>query len=498
MDLQQEEVDKASSGLEDPSVATTMQVPIVDEAVAAEDAEGPGEDGMDSDGTRRSEDISGRGSPDDWLMIGAVDAEMDLALEAAGIGASLVAQVNGEDPTQQQIPPHSDDGVEEGQDEKVNEYDEDKFGDLVVESSVPLPYAVVAQEEELEGASACTASFGDEVVVDEEDACKGQDTIARIDDLTRFDGAPPKPEPSSSPEACPALVEAVGEESADDSAALRARVEKLEAELAQRRSDVQTLEKHCVRVENRLQEAEAVVASALACLGLTRDRMTALAASTQDTLSRLAPHATVASHSDAKEDQDVSPPPSSAPWGGASVRIEEPPRLVLPAVMGDIDRAFAAVERSTSSALSELQGHVVAANEAVKVHAILPEATPIASGTEDVAAPDAERVPSHTLRNGDGNRDKGDRIAVRAFAEGDVVMFFPTPRGDYVAFNVGAPNYFLSEESKALIGMLTTSEATFLLLCCDLYLFCLDVLLEPNQVTTSTSKRCMCLDASCS
>lgn len=43
-------------------------------------------------------------------------------------------------------------------------------------------------------------------------------------------------------------------------------------------------------------------------------------------------------------------------------------------------------------------------------------------------------------------------IHFRRFSPGDVALFFPTPAGDYLAFNVGCPHHYLSEESKALIG----------------------------------------------
>ncbi|CAM9792009.1 unnamed protein product [Scytosiphon promiscuus] len=31
-------------------------------------------------------------------------------------------------------------------------------------------------------------------------------------------------------------------------------------------------------------------------------------------------------------------------------------------------------------------------------------------------------------------------------------MFFPTPDGNFLAFNVGCPGHFLSKESQALVG----------------------------------------------
>ena len=45
------------------------------------------------------------------------------------------------------------------------------------------------------------------------------------------------------------------------------------------------------------------------------------------------------------------------------------------------------------------------------------------------------------------------KISLSSFEENDLALFFPTPRGDYLAFNAGAPHHYLSAESKALIGM---------------------------------------------
>mmetsp|Transcript_9744 Transcript_9744/g.14695 ORF Transcript_9744/g.14695 Transcript_9744/m.14695 type:complete len:408 (+) Transcript_9744:156-1379(+) len=44
------------------------------------------------------------------------------------------------------------------------------------------------------------------------------------------------------------------------------------------------------------------------------------------------------------------------------------------------------------------------------------------------------------------------KISLCCFQENDLALFFPTPRGDFLAFNVGAPHHYLSAESKALIG----------------------------------------------
>jgi hypothetical protein len=44
------------------------------------------------------------------------------------------------------------------------------------------------------------------------------------------------------------------------------------------------------------------------------------------------------------------------------------------------------------------------------------------------------------------------KISLSSFEENDLALFFPTPKGDYLAFNCGAPHHYLSAESKALIG----------------------------------------------
>jgi chromosome segregation ATPase len=44
------------------------------------------------------------------------------------------------------------------------------------------------------------------------------------------------------------------------------------------------------------------------------------------------------------------------------------------------------------------------------------------------------------------------KISLRNFEPGDIAIFFPTPKGEYLAFNVDAPHHFLSVESKQLIG----------------------------------------------
>ncbi|CAM9204821.1 unnamed protein product [Ectocarpus sp. 13 AM-2016] len=43
-------------------------------------------------------------------------------------------------------------------------------------------------------------------------------------------------------------------------------------------------------------------------------------------------------------------------------------------------------------------------------------------------------------------------IAFTRFSVGQVAMFFPTPEGNFLAFNVGCPRHFLSKESQDLVG----------------------------------------------
>ncbi|CAM9895912.1 unnamed protein product, partial [Phaeothamnion confervicola] len=43
-------------------------------------------------------------------------------------------------------------------------------------------------------------------------------------------------------------------------------------------------------------------------------------------------------------------------------------------------------------------------------------------------------------------------IAFTSFKVGDIAIFFPIDSGDFLAFNVGAPHRYLSDESKALVG----------------------------------------------
>mmetsp|Transcript_38501 Transcript_38501/g.83942 ORF Transcript_38501/g.83942 Transcript_38501/m.83942 type:complete len:502 (-) Transcript_38501:108-1613(-) len=51
-----------------------------------------------------------------------------------------------------------------------------------------------------------------------------------------------------------------------------------------------------------------------------------------------------------------------------------------------------------------------------------------------------------------GASSRAPKISLSSFEENDIALFFPTPRGDYLAFNAGAPHHYLSAESKALIG----------------------------------------------
>ena len=48
--------------------------------------------------------------------------------------------------------------------------------------------------------------------------------------------------------------------------------------------------------------------------------------------------------------------------------------------------------------------------------------------------------------------DSSTRISLCNFSDGDTLIFFPTPSGDFLAFNVNTPHHYLINESKALIG----------------------------------------------
>jgi hypothetical protein len=67
----------------------------------------------------------------------------------------------------------------------------------------------------------------------------------------------------------------------------------------------------------------------------------------------------------------------------------------------------------------------------------------------EMMSPPTEDTP---LLQGNANVDNEMKISLRKFMPNDIAIFFPTPKGDYLAFNVGAPHHFLSAESKALIG----------------------------------------------
>lgn len=43
-------------------------------------------------------------------------------------------------------------------------------------------------------------------------------------------------------------------------------------------------------------------------------------------------------------------------------------------------------------------------------------------------------------------------LPLTRFLVGQVSMFFPTPEGNFLAFNVGCPGHFLSKESQELVG----------------------------------------------
>lgn len=44
------------------------------------------------------------------------------------------------------------------------------------------------------------------------------------------------------------------------------------------------------------------------------------------------------------------------------------------------------------------------------------------------------------------------KICLTTFQNNDIGLFFPTPKGDFLAFHLDSPHHYLSEESKSLIG----------------------------------------------
>jgi hypothetical protein len=59
--------------------------------------------------------------------------------------------------------------------------------------------------------------------------------------------------------------------------------------------------------------------------------------------------------------------------------------------------------------------------------------------------------------------DDNLKISLKNFQANDVALFFPTPKGEYLAFNIGAPHHYLSAESKALIGQDTHFKKLYVL-----------------------------------
>lgn len=115
----------------------------------------------------------------------------------------------------------------------------------------------------------------------------------------------------------------------------------------------------------------------------------------------------------------------------------------------------AANSRSLEDSLDSLKnGNVHAGVEEIEAALceLENEFIPIVSRWHSQAASFNERgVPS-----------QAPKISLSSFEENDLALFFPTPRGDYLAFNAGAPHHYLSAESKALIG-----ETRVCVLYCD-------------------------------
>lgn len=112
---------------------------------------------------------------------------------------------------------------------------------------------------------------------------------------------------------------------------------------------------------------------------------------------------------------------------------EEMPELVN---LGSIDANL----EETLTALMELENELIPIVS--KLHS---------SYTQTQTVSDPSILPSKT-----------PKISLSSFEENDLALFFPTPKGDYLAFNCGAPHHYLSAESKALIG--TVSDPFLLIL----------------------------------
>mmetsp|Transcript_5636 Transcript_5636/g.5835 ORF Transcript_5636/g.5835 Transcript_5636/m.5835 type:complete len:326 (+) Transcript_5636:83-1060(+) len=61
-------------------------------------------------------------------------------------------------------------------------------------------------------------------------------------------------------------------------------------------------------------------------------------------------------------------------------------------------------------------------------------------------------IDTNTMTNTTDNASNTTKISLSSFLINDIALFFPTPRGDFLAFHVGCPHHYLSEESKSLIG----------------------------------------------
>jgi len=80
------------------------------------------------------------------------------------------------------------------------------------------------------------------------------------------------------------------------------------------------------------------------------------------------------------------------------------------------------------------------------------ELIPLVSRLQAPPCPSQQLTPSSPSATPQEKAHDDLKISLRNFAANDIALFFPTPKGEYLAFNIGAPHHFLSAESKALIG----------------------------------------------
>ena len=198
---------------------------------------------------------------------------------------------------------------------------------------------------------------------------------------------------------------------ADEIYSLRLTMESLKRELEFVENDKKSLEKQTITLENAVELTASNSSSGLNCLCLTRDRISHLAKELTDLRLFL---------------QDKSPS------SGESKTASTPPEVknggILQNVMEDLNESFARFEDSLGELVSDIRSSKVAQRHADDMRTQQAVETAISSGDNK-------------------------KISLTDFKEGDIAIFYPTPRSDYLAFNVNAPHHYLSEESKLLIGI---------------------------------------------